>query len=206
MTEADKLRMTEAGWLGSDDPLAMLQFVRTSYRVSDRKQRLLSVACCRQMWNLFTDERSRQAVEVAEQFADGIASKEGLVEAQRAARHACDEIFGLANNVDEYAIAAAAAVFAAASSSDAAVHVVAAACQVGTFGDISKEEPSRARRSFLTGLTRDFFGNPFPPISFSPEWRTITTVALARLMYDSRDFGAMPILADALQDAGCDNE
>src|SRR5205814_838558 len=42
--------------------------------------------------------------------------------------------------------------------------------------------------------------------SFSPEWRTETAVALARTMYDSREFSAMPILADALQDAGCDND
>jgi hypothetical protein len=41
--------------------------------------------------------------------------------------------------------------------------------------------------------------------SVSATWRTSTAVALARQMYDSRDFSAMPILADALQDAGCDN-
>ncbi|AMV24453.1 hypothetical protein VT84_08650 [Gemmata sp. SH-PL17] len=40
---------------------------------------------------------------------------------------------------------------------------------------------------------------------FSPSWQTSTAVALASQMYESRDFGAMPILADALQDAGCDN-
>ena len=55
-------------------------------------------------------------------------------------------------------------------------------------------------------LFRDIFGNPFRPVAFSPEWRTDTAVALARQMYDARDFSAMPILADALQDAGCDNE
>jgi hypothetical protein len=53
-------------------------------------------------------------------------------------------------------------------------------------------------------IIRDVFGNPFRPVSFSPEWRAGTAVALARQMYESRDFGAMPILADALQDAGCD--
>jgi hypothetical protein len=55
-------------------------------------------------------------------------------------------------------------------------------------------------------LLRDIFGNPFRPATFDPAWRTPTVVALARGMYESRDFGAMPILADALQDAGCDNE
>jgi hypothetical protein len=52
---------------------------------------------------------------------------------------------------------------------------------------------------------RDIVGNPFRPVSFSPTWRTPTAVALAQGMYDSRDFSAMPILADALQDAGCDS-
>jgi hypothetical protein len=55
-------------------------------------------------------------------------------------------------------------------------------------------------------LLRDIFGNPFRPVTFSPAWRTDTAVSLARGMYESRDFGAMPILADALQDAGCDND
>jgi len=55
-------------------------------------------------------------------------------------------------------------------------------------------------------VCRDIFGNPFCPAAFSPEWRTSTAVALASQMYESRDFGAMPILADALQDAGCDND
>jgi hypothetical protein len=47
--------------------------------------------------------------------------------------------------------------------------------------------------------------NPFRPVTFCPEWRTDTAMSLARTMYDARDFSAMPILADALQDAGCDN-
>ncbi|MBP3956210.1 hypothetical protein J8F10_13045 [Gemmata sp. G18] len=46
---------------------------------------------------------------------------------------------------------------------------------------------------------------PFRSVSFSPSWRTSTAIALAGQMYESREFGAMPILADALQDAGCDS-
>ena len=48
--------------------------------------------------------------------------------------------------------------------------------------------------------------NPFRPVAFDPAWRTSTAVALASQMYESRDFGAMPILADALQDAGCNSD
>jgi hypothetical protein len=56
----------------------------------------------------------------------------------------------------------------------------------------------------LCHLLRDIFGNPFRPVAFDPEWRTSTAVALARGMYEARDFAPMPVLADALQDAGCE--
>ncbi|AWM42440.1 hypothetical protein C1280_29445 [Gemmata obscuriglobus] len=49
-------------------------------------------------------------------------------------------------------------------------------------------------------------GNPFQPSHFVPAWRTDTVTALAKQMYETRDFAAMPILADALQDAGCDSD
>jgi hypothetical protein len=55
-------------------------------------------------------------------------------------------------------------------------------------------------------LIRDIFGNPFRPATLDPAWRTDTAVTLAKQMYESREFGAMPILADALQDAGSDSE
>ncbi|MCE9566324.1 MAG: hypothetical protein K8U57_30235 [Planctomycetes bacterium] len=55
-------------------------------------------------------------------------------------------------------------------------------------------------------LLRDIFGSPFRSIPFRRRWRTDTVLAIAKQMYESRDFSAMPILADALQDAGCDNE
>ena len=61
-------------------------------------------------------------------------------------------------------------------------------------------------RSRQADRVREVVGNPFRPVTFSPAWCTDTALSLARQMYDSRDFIAMPILADALQDAGCDNE
>jgi hypothetical protein len=48
-------------------------------------------------------------------------------------------------------------------------------------------------------------GNDFQVAQFAAEWRTTTVRGIAEGMYASCDFSAMPILADALQDAGCDN-
>jgi hypothetical protein len=63
-----------------------------------------------------------------------------------------------------------------------------------------------SRSSFPADLLREIFGSPFRPIAFSANWRTSDAVALACQMYESRDFGAMPVLADALQEAGCDSD
>lgn len=73
---------------------------------------------------------------------------------------------------------------------------------------VSQEDALAARYAeddALCDLVRDVFGNPFRPVAFDPAWRSDTAVALAKGMYESRDFAAMPILADALQDAGCEN-
>src|SRR5262249_20384103 len=63
------------------------------------------------------------------------------------------------------------------------------------------EAESRAQVDFL----RDIFGNPFRPAAIVEVWRTEHTVGIAATMYEERDFAAMPILADALEDAGCNN-
>src|SRR5262249_35647373 len=53
-------------------------------------------------------------------------------------------------------------------------------------------------------LLRDVFGNPFRPVAFAPAWRTSAAIGLAESMYEARDCAAMPILADALEEAGCE--
>jgi hypothetical protein len=58
-------------------------------------------------------------------------------------------------------------------------------------------------------LLRDIFGNPFRPVALDPAWLTWhdgLLVSMARRMYDSRDFTDMPILADALEEAGCSDQ
>ncbi|MCE9562724.1 MAG: hypothetical protein K8U57_11815 [Planctomycetes bacterium] len=55
-------------------------------------------------------------------------------------------------------------------------------------------------------MLRDLFGNPFRLGMFDTAWRSDTAVSLAKHIYESRDYSAMPILADALQDAGCDHD
>jgi hypothetical protein len=70
--------MDEAAWLACDNPELMLRFLND--RASSRKLRLFAVACCRHAWDRFlNDELSRKAVEVAERYADGMATDEEAI-------------------------------------------------------------------------------------------------------------------------------
>ncbi|MBL8794378.1 MAG: hypothetical protein JNM56_10770 [Planctomycetia bacterium] len=65
---------------------------------------------------------------------------------------------------------------------------------------------ARLREDFAqSAILRDIFGNPFRPVVCDPAWRTATVVSLAIAIYDERAFDRLPILADALEDAGCTN-
>ena len=74
---------------------------------------------------------------------------------------------------------------------------------VNSLEDIPSYEDARTEHA---RVLRCIFGNPFRPATLDRAWRTPTAVALARGIYDDRAFDRLPILADALQDAGCDNE
>src|SRR5262245_21638171 len=74
--------MTEAEWNRCDEPGPMLKFLG-SQRASERKLRLSSCACCRTVWDSIQDERFRDAVTAAEQFADGLISATDLNELRK---------------------------------------------------------------------------------------------------------------------------
>ena len=56
------------------------------------------------------------------------------------------------------------------------------------------------------GLIRELIPFPKRQVAFTPAWRTSDVMPLARGIYDERAFDRMPILADALQDSGCDSD
>jgi hypothetical protein len=72
----------------------------------------------------------------------------------------------------------------------------------------STHEYCQANRQAVCALVRDVAGNPFRPAILQPSWLTWHNGwarQMARLMYGQRKFAELPIVADALEDAGCDN-
>jgi hypothetical protein len=185
--------MTEAEWLTSDDPQKMLTQIRG--RGSERKWRFVACECLRCLQGLAFDFDITEILGVAERLAEGDAPEDALGEARATVTYWHD----IAQNSDGYV----AAVADAALQDDP---------QAGAFSALQNAEYF-SHEAFgygigyhYAGRAREIFGNPFQPVAFDPEWKSDTAVSLAKQMYESRDFSTMPILADALQDAGCDND
>jgi hypothetical protein len=75
--------------------------------------------------------------------------------------------------------------------------------------EIKTAERYEAECESLSHYVHCVFGNPFCPVAVNPTWLTwndSTIVKIAQTIYDERAFDRLPILADALQDSGCNHE
>jgi hypothetical protein len=248
--------MGEAEWLGCVEPAAMLAYLvgpdasqmhlpagRRAGRL-DRKLRLFACACCRQVWRLLTDARSRRAVEVAERYADGLAAEEEVAGVLGTECHfprtfAATFAWGCVGWQAPVIAGAWAGVIGDGCANQTFLSVVR---PVGRGvpgprgpGDLSLSHPDGGGEDLLvTGgrgaaLLRDVVGNPFRPVRlcgpgvidvvssewdrtgvkpllFPHRWLTPAVTGIARRAYDDRDFAGLPVLADALDEAGCREE
>jgi hypothetical protein len=216
--------MTEAEWLASTDPTPLAAWLNA--RVSERKARLYLAACCRRRLDLFPDAYCRAAIECGERFADGAAT---LDELQATTDDILRNRFSVpATTTAEAAVRTTtqAAVYAAAPvrllaadglKGQANWLALVGAAQGFLLGGVYHAELARgaaggaavakeAERAAQADLLRDIVGNPFRPAAVDPRWRTAEAVELARAIYDDRAFDRLPLLADALRDAGCTDE
>jgi hypothetical protein len=203
--------VTEAEWLASGDSDPMLH----ALEARGRKIRLYALACCRRIWDRL-DDATRSLVLAAEQYSDGGGSGSDLLNASRLLQEQGPPY----PSPGWHAVRAVIDAACPRSLEPHGEYSIRQALEVGRDVARSLLPPESTRRSIdywevrewkveaagQAALVRDIFGNPFCPVAFSPAWRTDTAVTIAQQMYESRDFAAMPILADALQDAGCDSD
>jgi hypothetical protein len=189
---------TEADWLAATNPHELLAHLPE--KVPGRKLLLLACACVRALGKLVPDKRTLGALEVAERSADGLAAPAELVAAEAeawAARTAARQTGIL--DVGDAAMAVwciiANQVGVNVSAPDAVRHAESAA-----------GGPARAAQ---LALARCILGNPFRPVTVVMDWvawEDGLIPHLARALYEERRFADLPVLADALEDAGCTSE
>ena len=189
--------MTEAEWLAFSgaEPPPMMQFLRLL--ATDRKLTLFAVACCRRIAHLIGEEDCRRLVTVAEAFADGLATEQELGVAEERASLA-------SRGKGSHALYAAIHVGRPYPTWLSIVFTYAAGAAV--VGDTDIVPQAQHHRNEQAVLLRDIFGNPFRTVAADPVWLTTTVLQLAGCIYADRAFDRLPILADALQDAGCNSD
>jgi len=210
------IAMTEAEWLASSDVDAMLKHLGS--KTSHRKLRLFACACCRSIWDLFEEDASRQAVKVAERYADGKATQAACrraaaaaddnaddIPSSRVARNAADLDHGGEDNALHCAIDA--------SSEAAEVRGDFGEMEAGDSGGDTRAGLQRgylAERAAQLPLLRDCFGNPFRRPSIPAVALTPTVQSLAAKAYQQRrlpsghlDPARLAVLSDALEETGC---
>ena len=196
--------MTDAEWLACPYPREMLGYLQRSGMLSDRKARLFVVALCRRALPLLSDlnaVRARDAVEIAERYADGLASRKELKRVADAVNMA---------SFDESALRIAAEAtnyfyrpYNPFYGLNCAEHLLPerhADRRANNFA-------MRAESQRQCELLRELFGFPCRPMpAIDPSllrWGNGTVQKIAELIYTERRFEDLLVLADALEEAGC---
>jgi hypothetical protein len=213
--------MKEAQWLASDNPRDLLAHIQS--RAGDRKLRLFGCACCRRWWPFLIEDWARQAIEVSEQFADGLVDESARAVAELAAREVNRKVTDQdhlppaerqevqfppwwANEGSRpmhwaaiWCVMLPSAATSVVSCERQALDALAAGARAP--GNVLFSPPKDT-----CDVIREVIGNPFRRVRIEPRWLTWgggTVVRMARAIYEERRFEDLPVLADALEEAGC---
>jgi hypothetical protein len=195
--------VTEREWLDSDDPQVMLHVLQGN--ATSRKLRLFACACVRRIWPLVPQD-SREIVQVSVDYADSRATSRDLGHHRKAARipvlhpskfmtlslapllrpdFGCPDACELAESVARF--------------------VGWECCGGRPVQYVMHPEIVQAENKAQAIILRDICGNPFRQASVDPTWQTPELASLGQAIYMDQAFDRLPVLADALEEAGCVN-
>lgn len=168
--------MTEHEWTHETDPGRLLKYLKTSAGISERKLRLFALACCRHSPGGLADDRSREAVLLAERFLDDPPRSGPPLPTTWDIAALTATLFSTSEPGQT-------------ASSEQGLHTTA---------DL------RAAR-VQADLLRCIVGNPLRRVAFDPAWHTSAVVKLATAIYREHAFQRMALLGDALARIGCED-
>ena len=173
--------MTEAEWQSFGNPRGMLAPLVD--HITRRKSLLAAAACCRLFWPHPPGSELEACIKLVDRFVDGSASEDEIDR----------EMGRVVANGDTFV----------ADWEAAMIGILDLACPPLMPLESALRFAKRELGAYEATLLRCIVGNPFRPASLDPSWLTSTVVALAEGIYADRTFDRLPILADALEDAGC---
>ncbi len=222
--------MTEDRWRTSTDSKLLFEWLARP--AGDRKSQLWFAACGRAIWPLLPGEHSKNAVEWLERHVEGKVNSNGrnLSWLAEADVFRFDSMEELREEFPDYYAETVHWIRFVDEMPVERLQAIAGWCSVieqfdardtlrqaadfaewclsgysGPEGSYGRNLPGTRARFLNPNLLRCVFGNPYRPVAFSPSWRSESAIALARTAYDTRNFTLLPILADALEEAGCDH-
>lgn len=190
--------VTEAEWLAGDDPLEMFSQVVRPMRSSRRRLDLLCLACVRLVWHLLDHPALRAPFEwLGAHPGERVRPPGG---------HMRDLFPGPAGVLYEWRY-----------RHDLGLNTFAVHIAHDLWADFYEYAfDNLGRRSgydlgvlrddpgvFLPAVMPEVYGNPFRPVVLDPSWRTEAVAGLAAGIHADRSFERLPVLADALEAAGC---
>lgn len=202
-------------------------------KLAQRKLRLIACAAARCLWKQLPEPALRKAVEVGERFADGTATEKEREKASWGAFEAHNNLelaYGIDEGIEIYSLPSRerAEAWRALSAAGMAGVCVKLPVSFATLGGMCHTVPglllpiAKYQKGYsvehgyqfgydqvhdpLPPLVRDILGYPFAPVKFEKRWRSETVKLLTDGITVEGKFDRLPILADALEEAGCDDE
>lgn len=206
--------MTEQEWLTCNDSGKMFEVFGGVFGKMrhDSRLRRFAVECCRRVRHLLTEKVFLTAADAGEAFADDPCNKKSTIKLMaESALFGCRHVRRFAFTADRHQLHAARAAIATCAETDwqAASHAMRESAQA--VNQIASDRNDPVELQYQAMLLRCIVGNPFRPVTFNPAWVTPTVQALADAVYQNwklpsghLDAERLAVLADALEDAGCD--
>jgi hypothetical protein len=184
-------------------PLELWGLLRDFDRLTERKARLAACAACARVGTLLEMIGLTECLAAAEAVADNVSAETVLKPHYQKAAALVPRTEPMPLRYAAIAAKAVTSVRIIYTASDA---IEGAACAEQELLTVRTTQNNRVVSEQYARLLLDIFGDPMRVPSFQPNWRSSNSVGLARAIYDDRAFDRLPILADALMDAGCDDE